>query len=248
MPAGSEIFQGVFGSFFEASANESGHTESRWMAKSLEELRKAKGRSGGATVRDNYLVNSIITGAAAFRPKGTRMSVLDVGGNLGQLYFDLRNQGFASNLAVSVLERRDFLDAFRSELPAEINFHHHIDSLEREGQIDIVHFGSVIQYFEDYKIELAELVEAAGAPLALVFSDAYVGSVPTFFSNQKYFDSSMSVCFINRDEFVSLLSSLGYEVVLESNFRIDGKNYFPATSLPKSHQISTTKNFVFSRI
>lgn len=174
--------------------------------------------------------------------------ILDVGGNLGWHYITLSRQVTAVDFSFTVLELPSFLqhpDIKRNLLP-QVKYVEKISALHQRGY-DVVYFGSVIQYFSDWKEKLSEVITAAGSPSFLVFDDLMIGPQQSFVSIQKYYDDAMTMWFLNEDEFYSQVQSLGYKVKFRCEFNTDGKQYFPHLSLPADKRIPFAQTAIFVR-
>jgi len=238
------IWSGVHRSFDDLPADDEGFVHPRWLEKSLDRLREIQSAADpspnpGYRITDVVLAVSGGTGAA---------SVLDVGGNLGQTGLDVMKRLPAATVAWTVLEREDLLTAAGAavELPASIEFvadEHHLGS----RRFDVVHLGSVLQYFDDWRLELERLIEARMRPGSwLVISDAMADSnIESFVTSQAYFESSLRMHFLDLGELLSHLKGQGVEPVLvEPYLTPHTANYYPEQGLPPDRRIRHPHNLV----
>lgn len=236
------IWSGVYTSFDEARAagdKESGHLNPIWIAKSVESL-SFKMDSLGPLPTSTLGVVLACTSLPERR-------ILDVGGNLGSHSISLDRQITGDNFDYTVLELADFLDhpEIRRNLLPRVKYARDISELE--GMYDVAYFGSVIQYFSKWKEKLREVITAAATPSFLVFDDLMIGPQPSFVSIQKYYDDAMTMWFLNEEEFLIFVQSLGYKLKLKSEFVMSGQNYFPHLSLPVGHRIPFAQTAIFER-
>jgi putative methyltransferase (TIGR04325 family) len=179
------------------------------------------------------------------------VSVLDVGGNLGQLALDVRRRLPGVTTTWTVLERDDLLEAAQAhtELPDGVEFHRSRDTLDGR-RFDVLHLGSVLQYFEDWRTELATLCEAHTTDGAwLVISDAMVGAdIPSFVTRQTYYERWLRMHFLNLGELVEHLATLGFMLIVQEPYLTPHTSaYYPELALPETHRIAHPLNLVLRR-
>ena len=235
------IWEGVFSSFDEAGTRIDGHTNSLWIDKSVDRLE--------AETRSSELGGASLLAAVAGCTASSPTTVVDVGGNVGATFLRVSRQLPGKALRYVVLELDEFLQnpRVRSALLENVTYISSLGQLEQLPVADIAYFGSVIQYFAEWKTQLAEIVERSGAPKHLVFDDLMVGPQPSFVSNQTYYENQMSMWFLNEQEFITAVESLGYSLTLRRSFSVPGKNYFPPTSLPTAFRIPFAQSALFTR-
>jgi len=241
------IWSGVHASFDEVRADEDGFIHPLWLEKSVARLREALETKGPAPSTE-YPVTGAVMAAGA----GTgRVTVLDVGGNLGQTGLSVARRLPGIRIDWVVLERGDLLDAARAltDLPEEVEFH--ADRATLKGRsFDVLHLGSVLQYFEDWRGALASLVAEHTHPGSwLVISDAMVGpSIPSFVTRQAYYERGLTMHFLNLGEVLRHLSDLGFALVLmEPYLTAHTAQYYPELGLPESHRIQHPLNLILRR-
>jgi putative methyltransferase (TIGR04325 family) len=150
-----------------------------------------------------------------------------------------------------VLEREDLLAAARplTELPREIEFHSDRTTLAGR-RFDVLHLGSVLQYFEDWRATLASLTtEHTSVGSWLVISDAMVGGdIPSFVTRQSYYERSLTMHFLNLGEVLEHLGSLGFTLVLQEPYlTAHTEQYYPELDLPLGHRIDHPLNLILRR-
>ena len=241
------IWSGVYDSFQEAQSERSAFVHPTWVQRSVERLRDVS--SGEVDISATTTVDgSLITGPIlAELASGPNVKILDVGGNLGQLAIETNRKFRDANLSWSVLEREDFLQASRqfTKLPEEVEFYSDIKQLDGR-EFDIVHFGSSIQYIDEWVSFLGELASKQH-PKWFVIADAMSGeAIPTFVTRQKYYDGYLVSRFINLGEFVSVFSDFGFDLTFVSPFLNESnKTYYPEHQLPDENQIKFPLDLIF---
>lgn len=241
------IWDGVHTSFDEVVADEDGFVHPRWVEKSVARLRSELASDAPSPSAQYSLAGAVLAAAAAT----SSASVLDVGGNLGQTALDVRRRLPNSIIDWTVVEREDLLTEATQhvQLPSDIEFVPDLSAL-RGRTFDVLHLGSVLQYFEDWRGDLASLTrDHTHVGSWLVISDAMVGaSIPSFVTRQAYYERGLPMHFLNLGELISWTSELGYRLMLQEPYLTPHTSkYYPEQSLPSSHRIEHPLNLVLRR-
>jgi putative methyltransferase (TIGR04325 family) len=201
------------------------------------------GSAGPSTEMDLWRHNLYISDAFVFvdaaggRP---RLSVLDWGGGLGQLYLLARSVLAETQLAYTVKELPSLCERGRELLP-EVVF----DDTGRclEHRYDLVMASSSLQFSERWSAQLARLADAAERRLFITRLPV-VFEVPSFVVVQRAYrhgyDTEYLGWVLNRDEVVEAASDCGLKLVRE--FLVRER---PAVrGAPEQHE---TRGFLFAR-
>lgn len=217
-------------------------------SRALESLRRAQSGLSipdGAKTRDYPWVPflaGLLSGAG-------RIRVLDYGGAMGQTYFDVlaKIPDAAAKIDYHVLEMASVVDAVPQEirdLPG-LTFIKSLDELQ--GDLDVVHCGSVLQYIEAWPLFFETLIQQLN-PKIFVLSDLLVGDTPSFVTAQNYYDHVKAVQYINIHEFYTFWGSTPYQLSYRSYYNpLSGEEYFPAEALPEDHRIKAASHLIFCR-
>ncbi len=219
-----------------------------WVKRSVERLQRARGSGDHgeiATVDSSLIVGPIL---ACLKEKGSA-TVIDVGGNLGQLALSLTDQFPRESTRWHIVERTEFLDACAAltQLPDSVTFHKGLESIGSFPS-DIVHFGSSLQYIDDWSGALHQL-STNNCPSWFVVADAMTAEgIPTFVTRQKYYDSYLVSRFIKRQALDDTFADLGYELAFSRPF-ITSQNmkYYPETNLPPEYRIEHPLDLIYLR-
>jgi len=241
------IWSGVHRTFAEIPLDDDGFVHPRWVERSVARLEAARSAVGPLATAEYPIVDAIL---GAWDGAGA-VDVLDVGGNLGQLALDVRRRIPGVATTWTVLERDDLLTAAQVHcaLPDDVEFHRSKDTLDGR-RFDVLHLGSVLQYFEDWQAELAGLCdEQANRDAWLVISDAMVGpEVPSFVTRQTYYERGLRMHVLNLGEVLEHLTALGFTLVLQEPYLTAHTSaYYPELALPPSHRIEHPLNLVLHR-
>lgn len=245
-----QIWSGFWSTFDEApKSRPENHTSARWIARSLARLEAVNSPSDLSKPLDLFSSNPLVALAPIlFSLKDHReVHVLDVGGNLGQLYFWLRDWLGVEGLVWSVLEREEFLKDPRilPELDRGIDFVSRVSALETSPTV--VHFGSSLQYFEQIPDDLRELIKTQALWVSIA---DFMGSesIESFVTHQKYGDDILLSKFRNLAEVKSELKTLGFELSYQAgSLNESNLHYYPEMGLPAEAQIDYPMDLIFRR-
>ncbi|HEV8073880.1 MAG TPA: methyltransferase, TIGR04325 family [Opitutaceae bacterium] len=170
---------------------------------------------------------------AVAQTNGGRLRVLDFGGSLGSLYFQLRP--FLPPLAEvrwDIVEQAHFVEAgnrhFQGETPG---FFENIDAAERVAPHDVILVSTVLQYLPEPHVFVAELV-ARGRPFLMFNNLPLHEPAPDWLTVQHVppgiYTASYPVWFLNRRQFLAHFDRR-YRVVQEyasaAVWSVDGRDY-----------------------
>ena len=239
------IWQGIYNSFEEAGAEQSVFVHEAWIDRSVQRLRASYAESASVTttIDADILVGPIL----AMSSHSRCVKVLDVGGNLGQLGLAIKGRLPSIGLDWMVLERADFLAACAEVIstPAGLEFFSRLEDLSGK-QIDVLHFGSSIQYLDDWEAFLKSAVKSH-SPEWIVISDAMAGdNIRSFVTRQTYYDGYLVSRFFNTSDLDEVLSRAGYGLEYRAIFLNErNKGYYPALSLPEEFRIPYPLNLIY---
>lgn len=247
------IWQGIYPSFDEAAASSSGDgfEGEVYNKRTREAADECLGslKSGLPIPAFHKQRSNVLPPVAAMMLKSReRLSILDFGGGLGIGYL---------TLAESIPRCSEFIEYTIVELPSvcaqgreiysdEITF---LPCLPEGREFDLVHSASALQYVEDWQDLLEKL--CSYSPEYVLLSDVFAGSNPAFVSLQNYYNSRIRHWFLNLGELESVISSLGYRLVLRSfvnSKRLDTHDVLPMDNFPASHRIDRTLHLLFERV
>lgn len=176
------------------------------------------------------------------------LRILDFGGGLGigcmTLAESIPHQ--AQIVDYTIVEVPEICEAGRG-LPSYSRVTY-LDSVPAQSKFDLVHSASALQYIEDWQQVLKSLSDY-GAPYML-FSDVFAGSIPTFVTLQNYYGSRIRHWFLNLDELLQVVSSIGYRLVMKSfvnSCRLGVEDILPMDNFPQSHRLEQSLHLLLRR-
>ncbi|MCX7149706.1 MAG: methyltransferase, TIGR04325 family [Rhodocyclales bacterium] len=142
------------------------------------------------------------------------LSVLDIGGGVGTMYFSLK-ASCDIELDYTVMELPTTCEMGRKLLP-EVKF---VSGVPAE-HFDAVTFCSALQYFEDYKSIIAEALQ--GLPDTVILTDTPTGPADTFSCAQlNIAGRAIPIWVFNQTEIIELFEAQGYRL------RMKALSHFP---------------------
>jgi putative methyltransferase (TIGR04325 family) len=247
------IWEGIYPSFSACPKTGTEFQGDFWAQNSLAEVKKIIEDQGdeSETVllkrnRDNYLAYLFTTLAAT---QSSSIKVLDFAGGVGFSYAVLLKKSFlTSRLDFSVVETPAVCKVGR-ELFAndtKIRFFDSPEKIEQDIKFDIIHLGSCLQYFDDWKGTLEKLIFRSKG--YFVFTGLLAGNVDSFITTQNYYDSKIPVRILNLNEVNAFFSEFGYDLAFKSEYY---PTYFgieqdmPMNNLPEKNRIKRPLNLMY---
>lgn len=242
------IWEGVFSSFADARAEIAGLGFNgdvyRTRATSVARECLAALRSGKPIPTFHKQRSTLLPPVAAMMVEQDRpLRILDFGGGLGIGYMVLSESIIdVGNVQYTIVEVPGICEEGRGLLP-EITY---IDSLPEQGQFDLIHSASALQYIEDWRGVVRLLCSYRAKTILL--SDVFAGDVPGFVTLQNYYGSRIPHWILNINELLEFLASLNYKLVMRtyvSSRRLDVEDTLPMDNFPESHRLEQTQHLLF---
>jgi putative methyltransferase (TIGR04325 family) len=246
-----KIWEGIFANFNEIQETENIYESEKWLASNLERSRNVIDNEGLFTYRSriarDYPLKMAVLAALECN---TKVSILDVGGGYGKNLMEIQStfQDIESRFDFYILENSVLIDFYKMNIKLPENFHF-IQNISEIGKlqagIDVLHFGSVVQYFQNLKVELSDILQTS-RPRWVVFSDLMAGDIETFVTVQNYYDSKIPFRFVNFEELNKLVGDLGYKLFVKEFYEHDSTSvYFPQKGFDKKYQIDNSMNVIY---
>jgi putative methyltransferase (TIGR04325 family) len=246
-----KIWKGVFANFNEIQDTENIYESERWLESNLDRSRKVIDNEGHFTYRSkiarDYPLKMAVLAALESKVK---ISVLDVGGGYGKNVMEIQSTflDIESRIDFYILENSVLIDFYKMniKLPKNFYFIQNISEIEKlQAGIDVLHFGSVIQYFQNLKVELGDILQTS-RPKWIVFSDLMAGDIETFVTVQNYYNSKIPFRFVNFEELNKLVGDWGYKLFVKEFYEHDSTSvYFPQKGFDKKYQIDNSMNVIY---
>lgn len=243
------IWEGVFPTYADAKAVGSGFSGETWINRSAErarEVREACERGEdidpGIKSRNAYLCTFLKT----LLEKRSSVRVLDFGGGLG----------FGYLAALAEIKQKSCLEYHIVETPAScaagkdiyrdggLQFH---ESVPSDLHFDLVYTSSTLQYIEDWRSVLGEMLRSK--PDFFLASDVIAGDFPAYASLQEYYGSKIAYWFLNIKELVCEIEGNNYDCVEKTSYQPHIFNQdmdFPMDNFPEELRVAKAQNLLFA--
>ncbi len=216
------IWQGVYSSFEEVPQSGAGFTGGAWDDAMLEKARLVTERpSDGAPSSGPMYSSSLLPLVLALSGEGDQGNaarILDFGGGPGATFVAVTRGAQGKQVDYHVVEMPNICDIGTRLFDSDPRIRFHSSLPDHLESLDIVHFGSSIQYVRDWK-ELLHRI-ARYRPRIMLFTELMAGDIPTDATGQHYYGSTIPMWFFNFEEFRAHLATLGFQ--LEFRARYDG--------------------------
>ena len=246
-------WDGIYRSFAEAGGEASVFESPIWMEKIVGRARAARERAkAGGAIPPVALTTDYALGffSAAVAKRAEPLRVLDFGGGMATSYVPLRAMLPAAQPLDFVIVENSAIVARGSELFADdpsVSFRTDLPS--PPARFALAHFGSSLQYVDDWKGLLASVI--ALGPEYLIFADLTAADNPSFVSIQQWHERRIPVHLWNVDDFVAAVEALDYECILRARYRgyyLAADAELPTDNFNPEHRLTYTSQLVFRRV
>jgi len=241
------VWEGVYQTWHEATSMGEGFSSQRWLKRIVQQL-------------EDYHKDRKIHGNLVLPPRPSSLpilcsltnpdSIVDFGGSSGWVWYYMKE--CIPNLSIKkydIIENDEICQYFT-------NLNYHVDQpisyftyQNFAGNCDILYTNSTLQYIKDDKI-FFRLIENTKSKYLLV-EDFLGGDFDDFFSTQIYFDDRISVKFRNRENFISDIRNLSFELLLSKDYITSTRGKiqpFPMSNLPEKNRVRYGETFLFKRL
>ncbi|MES2528832.1 MAG: methyltransferase, TIGR04325 family [Bdellovibrionota bacterium] len=247
------VWNGIFESFESAQGAPDVFIDRIWIDKQkakissrLETFRKVDCTSSLSLTRDYPLATFV----AAELVRAQSLHLLDVGGGMGEQFLEIlaRVPEAEEKLNYTILENASLNSGIPSELRRFQNLRFISELSELPSGLDMIHFGSSLQYVDDWRSFIKSLVESTSVK-NVVISDFLAGDIPHFVTLQKYGERNIPIRMYNENDFNTYLSQFGFVLTYRSYYdsRVLNQEFLPNSALPEKYRIKKPLNLVFSR-
>ncbi len=245
------IWEGVYASFAEAPAVGPGYEGVTWRERSLRSARDAVaklalGETLDYSLRQRNAIMPVVVAMLLSRQQ--RVTVLDFGGGLGTAFPVLASAvgDDIGRVDYRIVEVETICSAGR-ELFGGGTGPRFEPELPNSGTFDVVQAASSLQYIEDWRGALGQLVGYRAQ--YLVLGDLLIGGFPSYATLQNYYESRIRSWFLNAKEFIGEVERHGYKLALraECDTRILGVDGpLPMENFPPHLRVARTSHLLFA--
>jgi putative methyltransferase (TIGR04325 family) len=186
--------------------------------------------------------------------KKSKVNILDVGGGWGIGYancveaFDKKK---LSNINYNIFDLTNICNLGKKYFKKKIkisnkNLNYYSDLNElKKMKFDIIFFGSSLQYFKD-PFETLKYFSNFNCSY-IIFIDTYLVKSKSFFTLQKYYESSVPHSFLNENNFLKIFRKR-FDLVLKSyshTSRLDKIGTISMNNFPTKYRLDNSFNLIF---
>lgn len=247
------IWEGIYNDINDIKIVGGGFNSSAWVENS-----KKKVESYFSALEEGRLIppNSIrptslpLVAAMLDQSQDSNKEIIDFGGGLGFSYLSFLNCYTQANYYnYHIIESEEICKTGKVVFSDYSNLSFYSDIKELNiVQADIFYMNSVLQYIEDWKSMITDLLNFN--PKYVLLDDVPAGDIPTYASAQNYNGSKIPRWFFNVNELVSCFESQKYTLEYKSTFLypILGKiQKKPMDHFPPQYQLDYPCTLLFKR-
>jgi len=240
-----KIFSGVFNNFDDAPPSSDIYASDFYIQNIKKKINKLKNKE--SRINEGYIIGLIIDLLSYNREQS--LKVLDYGGGAGETFISLPSKLKDKNiLNFTVLDNEKIINLGKAvnDKTQGIYFIKSLSEYDINDRIDIIHLGSVIQYINNWKDSVNDLVKLNAS--YIVLDDVFTGYIENFTTMQNYYNNQIRFNFINIEEIFEFFSNKGYAVLYCCPFIpvIKGKKeFYDMTMFEKKLRIPYAYNIVF---
>ena len=244
-PIKNYTFEGVYETLDNVPIKNNGYINEEW----IEELCE-NANSIYSKIDENQLLPSPSKGSihhqllpflvATIFENNKKIKILDFGGGTETSLHACKVYSKIDNLEIHIIETKEFVKIAKNLIEKNTHVIWHDELPNSLHNIDILNLGGSLQYVEDYKKKLIDLIEYK--PTYILFSDTHMGKAKTYATKQVNIPNlSIPFWVLNLNEIISLTSSKGYELVFKStNYQ---KIYL--SDIPDEYKVEDSCNLLF---
>lgn len=241
------IWEGTYYSFQDVPCTGDAFVEEdKWMESCQRQIQDIQ--ASGCRYQE-YLLPVIGAMVANENDKNNKnnLVVLDIGGGAGNGYPALKKVLKSFPMIFNVIENKSICK-IGSEIfcGKEVNFFEKIP--ESLPKVDIAHFGSVIQYVDDWESFIKEVTKIH--PKYILISDAFVGNIPTFITAQNFYGRKLAFRFLNIDELIECVENQGFKLILDTEYdrtMLGKRDPLPLGNFPENMQLKYSHHLLFAK-
>lgn len=197
----------TYASYDDLPKNVQSYDNEIWAQKQIDRLKNIDEELEVIKTRNSLLIEYVN------KHNKNNISILDYGGGIGLTYFSLVA---ATNKTIdyNIVELPSICDAGQNA-NVPIKFYQNIPNKE----FDIVYIRTALQYSEDWKTTLSDLVKCN--PKYIIFAHLSASDMPTYLTLQMWGDYLIPYCFINEQELFDHIRKYNYNIShLENSYEI----------------------------
>ena len=237
------IWEGIYKNWEDAPFRGDGFNSKKWLKdQSIYIDIEVKKWETSSLVSRDYILPVLV----ALINKTTPIRVLDFGGGMASSY-PLVMGSVSKNDAIEyhVIDSQIICKHAQLKFSKESNLFFHEEIPVIPSKFDIVFCGRSMQYVEDWKGLLYIFAEKKATYILLI---CLAGNIKSFVSIQNYYGNQIRVWFLNLDDLISELGSLGYKLIyktLHISKRLGIEGPLPMDNFPPEYRLDHASQLLF---
>jgi len=239
-----QIWEGIYPSFSHLNIQQDAFSSAFYRAHIEQKMHKLM---SSQINQDDYLLPGILERLLTCEGD---VSVLDFGGGAGESYTALSAQTQQrANLTYDIVDNADIIALGKRIFAqhSQVNFYPSLADLN-SSCYDILHFGSSLQYIDDWQGLMTRLIQVK--PKLIILDDVFTGDIPTYVTVQKIYTVEAGFEFLNFEQIQTYFSQHGYGLLLKTPFipLVQGKRqFYDMRNFPQEYRIPHAFNLIFCR-
>lgn len=175
----------------------------------------------------------------------TRLSVLDYGGGMGTSYIDCLQSLQESDIKLDyhIVDLKSTIEYGRKLFKDDSHIEFYDDIPLNIGSVDVIYLGSVLQYINEYKTLIYNLLQLS--PAYVFITDNFMGCERTYATTQVNMkDRKMAYWIFQLQEIKDIFKQNGYRNIYQS-FNYQPYHHFD--NFPENNRVSDSCNLLFCR-
>lgn len=248
------IWEGIYNSFKECPKAGKGFESETWISQSLTRLKKLldmtqENKTIPKVVSYNTSLLPFLTSLVIEMTEKKKVNILDLGGGLGFTYIPViyacEEQQY---IDYHIVESKSICEVGRDFFKDDERIHFHTSLPQEPKTMNIIHFGSSLQYIEDWRGYINALVKYN--PLYFLFTDLIAGDIPTYVSLQNYYESKIPYRFYNIKEIIEHFSSIHFRLLFKSIYKntyLGKEQELPQENFPDEFRLENSCSLLFCK-
>jgi len=239
-----KMFEGIYKSFQEIEKKGSAFGSEFWTKRETKRIKDAlKMKPEALNSSKEYPLFHV---ASMALNSSKLLKIIDFGGGPGKGFLSV-SRGILDlkELDYKIIEIKEICDIGKKIFENEKNVEFLTD-FPPVQKVDIFHFGSCLQYIENWRELLKKSFKYE--PNYLLFSDLLAGDIETFVTKQLMFESTIPYQFLNISEFIAFIEDNNFNLRFRTNYDVKIQGVFqslPTSHFPKNKQLRNSANLLF---
>jgi len=240
------MFQGYFNKFDEIKKTSNIFKNKFWIKREFNKIKRLKKlKSYEINLAKDY---PLLVASSIIYNKQKKFNIIDYGGGFGAGYLSVsRGINGLKNLKYYIIDLPEICKLGKKIFLREKNVFF-LEKFPKIKNCDIFHFGSCLQYIDDWKLLLMHTIRLK--PKYIIFSDLIAGDIDGFVTLQKFDGYKMPYRFYNIKEVISFIKKKGYNLILRNNYQVHFNgipSVLPTKKFPKKNRLDYTSNLIFKK-